>query len=177
MATIDTRKGGTLIAKLISCIIWFIINLIGNIIKLNIDFVHSLHEYTKDAKLIKHKINWLKNYKIPSEEKQKNTTTNCIEKYINEIYEKLVMLNDEEKKEMLVELLAKINEYRTELANIPQSGLTLETEGTINTRFITYLTELELKINQKINKTTPSVELIKKENITNNKVKKRVLQI
>ena len=189
-------KGGSLLARALAYIIWGIINLVGNLIKINIDLVRAISKLISKVSLIKHKIKALKNYNVPSEElvlppkneeKGNDVLTSYITKYIDNIYLNLLKLNDEDKREMRTELETKLKEYQASLSNLPKSGLTLETETTVNTRFIMDLADLELRINQKLSITLKSnlikssIERINEEpenkEENDDKTKKRVLQI
>ena len=194
LATLDS--GGSLLARALTYISWGIINLVGNLIKINIDLVRAISKLISKVSLIKHKIKSLKNYNVPSEElvlpqkneeKSNDVLTSYIAKYIDNIYLNLLKLNDEDKREMRKELENKLKKYQLSLSSLPQSGLTLETETTVNTRFIMDLADLELKINQKLNSElknkliTSSIERINEETENkeenDDKTKKRVLQI
>lgn len=189
-----SNNGGSLVSRALTYIIWTIINIIGNIIKLSIDFARAICKFIPQIMLIKHKIKSLKNYKIPNEEiilpdkKEENDNdvlTSYIAKSIDNIYLNLLKLNDEDKREIRKELETKLKEYQKSLLSIPKSGLTLETEVTVSNRFIMSLAEIELKINQKLNSKlkndliVASIDHINEDNNNDedNKSKKRVLQI
>ena len=148
----------------------------------------------EENKIIKHKIEWLNDYKLPnqridmSKQIQKSSVwVEYIEKYISNIYVMILSLNDEDKKILKKELEEQLIDYRTKLSNIPQSGLTLESEASISTNFIIYLTELEQKINQKLSSQiniksldteTEAVQVeMPTDSISSGKVRKKILQI
>lgn len=120
-------------------------------------------ENTPKRKLLKHKIKWLKEYKLPVQEidlsktkQENNTWADYIEKHINNIYVNLAKLDDEDKSELREELETKLRDYRSDLSNVPASGLTLENEMTISSKFIVFLSELEQRIDEKLKSKTKS---------------------
>lgn len=183
----DNDYEGSLVSRLIAIIVDIIINIFGNLVKFNIDFVKKV---IPKRKMLKHKIKWLESHPVHSDEmvdtnKENSAWPNYVAKAIDNVYVKLLKLSSEDKTEIIKELEIKLKEYQTELLNVPKSGLTLETETTVSTRFIMYLAELELRIEQKLNAKiknnalTTNLDYMKKEISTgdNDKTKKRVLQI
>lgn len=180
--------GGSLVGILLARIVDFIINIFGNLVKFNKDFVKKV---IPKRRILKHKIKWLESHQVHSDEivktnKENSAWPNYVAKAIDNVYVKLLKLESEDKIEIIKELEGKLKEYQSELSNIPKSGLTLETETTVSTRFITYLAELELRIEQKLNARiknnalNANLEYMDKELVTekdNNEAKKRVLEI
>ena len=145
----------TLTAKILVCVLWSIINIIGNIIRMPLNIIYNIKSFIAESRITKQKIKYLEEYKCDEKKIQITNSTNVwvkyVEKHVNIVCNKISLLNSVEDRRMFYqELTLKLNEYKKELSSLPESGLTIDTVGSISNSFIMYLIDLEIKINKKL---------------------------
>lgn len=123
------------------------------IITLLINTIKGLINISKENKVIKHKIKNIKNITFQEEkildassyeEKCYDSLSNCIMQGLNNIYEKLVYLNEFDKKRIKTELESELKKYREELSK--SSKQNVEQSLIISSKFMLYLSEVNKKI-------------------------------
>ena len=134
------------IVEFLGSTIMFVPNLIKGLKKL-------ITKKLKRIKVINHKIEWLSDYHLPDStlelSDEDKASEDLITLYINNVY---VAINElkksEDKTKYLSELLGKIKEYQDSLRHLKSGELTTtNNEQYIRNAFISYLTDLENKIN------------------------------
>lgn len=152
---------------LIKAITYFFKNLTSEISKIS-----------KENKLIRHKINSLKNYNISEEkslfatEDNQNKFNEYLEKYLDKLYLKISKLNEYEKNKMRKKLQTNLEEYRNSVASIENSNRTNITIITGN--FLTFLGEFERELDEMLK--SNDLEINSKR-ITIDSPKKRILTL
>ena len=100
--------------------------------------IFKFNSYKEKREIIKHKIEWLENYNITGEEKNKA--------YISRINAMIRELDEENKRKFADELTEETQKYYTSLINSTTNGLSIENEEYVRLNFYSYLTKLEYRI-------------------------------
>ncbi len=105
-----------------------------------------------NKKMIKHKIKQLEGYTLPRKNDISKIKINGIDeiirKKLNEIFVKLVELDEDTREKKRVELSEKILEYRKNIESVPKRGLTLESEGKYTSEFLLYLDSFKIELDK-----------------------------
>ncbi len=102
-------------------------------------------------KMIKHKIQYLKKVKFPSNDdvcKKANSFSEPLKTRLSLIQEKLLKLNDDERGLFLEKITSKVNQLEEKISLIKNMGLMSEREEAINNEFSRYLDSFEAELDK-----------------------------